>query len=94
VAVDPDNVQDYAKEQGIAFEGLQDLQMNEAIVKLIESEVEQKNSDLASFETIKKIRIVDEFTIENGMLTPTLKVKRNVALDHYREAIDEMYADA
>ncbi len=94
VTVDPENIQEYATEHGIESRGLEDLQKNEAIVKLIEAEVEQKNKALASFETIKKIRIVDEFTIENGMLTPTLKVKRNIALDRYQEVIDEMYVEA
>jgi long-chain acyl-CoA synthetase len=94
VTVDPDNIQDYATEHGIEGEGLEDIQKNEAIVKLIEAEVEEKNKALASFETIKKIRIVDEFTIENGMLTPTLKVKRNIALDRHQEVIDDMYAEA
>jgi long-chain acyl-CoA synthetase len=94
VTVDPDNIQDYAREQGIEGATLADLVQNERIFKLIEAEVAEKNKDLASFETIKKIRIVDEFTIENGMLTPTLKVKRNVALDRHAPIIEEMYKEA
>ncbi len=93
VTVDPDNVQDYAKGQGIEGATLAELIKDARIVKLIEAEVAEKNKELASFETIKKIQIVDEFTIENGMLTPTLKVKRNIALDRYKDVIEELYKE-
>ena len=45
-------------------------------------------------ETIKKFRLLEEFSIENGMLTPTLKVKRNVAMDRFADVIDEMYVES
>ncbi|MBU2621528.1 MAG: hypothetical protein KKD92_04340, partial [Proteobacteria bacterium] len=43
------------------------------------------------FESIKKITIVPEFTIDNGLLTPTMKLKKNVALDIYKNEIEAMY---
>ncbi len=55
--------------------------------------IEQKNKAFASFETIKKFRLLEEFSIENGMLTPTLKVKRNVAMERFADVIDGMYAE-
>ncbi len=58
---------------------------------MIEEEVAEKNKTFASFETIKKVTIIPEFTIENGLLTPTLKIKKNVAMDRYQENIDAMY---
>ncbi len=54
--------------------------------------IQEKNQEFASFETVKKFRIVDEFTIENGLLTPTLKVKRNIAMERFKDVIAEMYA--
>lgn len=47
---------------------------------MIEANVAAKNRELASFETIKEIRTVPEFTIENGQLTPTLKIKKNLVV--------------
>jgi len=37
------------------------------------------------------VTIIPEFTIENGLLTPTFKIKKNVAMDRYQENIDAMY---
>jgi long-chain acyl-CoA synthetase len=51
------------------------------------------NSNLASFETIKKFRIIpQDFMIEDGSLTPTLKVKRKVIMERYKDIINEMYS--
>ena len=91
VTPDPDNVPDYAKENNIPFESMADLIKNEQIIKLMESEVAEKNKSFASYETVKKVTLVPEFTIENGLLTPTLKIKKNIALDQYSQEIDEMY---
>lgn len=91
VTVDPDNVKDYAGAKGIAFKGIDDLIKNEKIKKLIEEEIAEKNEEFASFESIKKITIVPEFTIDNGLLTPTMKLKKNVALDIFKNEIEAMY---
>ena len=51
-------------------------------------------TELASFETPKKIALLgEELTIENGFLTPTLKVKRRVVEERFEEVIDDLYAD-
>lgn len=91
VTLDPDNIAEYARGSGISFSSVDDLIGNEKITALIEEEVAEKNKTLASFETIKKVTIIPEFTIENGLLTPTLKIKKNVAMDRYQEKIDAMY---
>jgi len=93
VTLDPDNIVEFAAEKEIAFEGPEDLLQEPEIIALIQSVIEEKNRDFASFETIKKFRIVDEFTIENELLTPTLKVKRNIAMERYAEVIEEMYSE-
>ena len=93
ITVDADNVNAFAAEQGIEAENLGDLLAHEKVVVLIEGVVEEKNRELASFETIKKIRLVDEFTIENDLLTPTMKVKRNVAMERYADLVEEMYRE-
>jgi long-chain acyl-CoA synthetase len=93
VTVDQENIEDFARGSGIEFSSFAELQKDPKVIELIEREVAAKNQELASFETIKKIKIVDEFTIDNGMLTPTFKVKRNVAVDRHKDAIEEMYVE-
>jgi len=94
ITVDEENVKAYAQEHGIAGAELSELVKNPQIVNLIAHEVEDKNQEFASFETIKKFKIVDEFTIDNGMLTPTMKVKRNVAVERHKDLIEQMYVEA
>jgi long-chain acyl-CoA synthetase len=94
ITVDGDNVKAFAQEHGIAGTELSELVKNPQILNLIGGEVEDKNKQFASFETIKKFKIVDEFTIDNGMLTPTMKVKRNVAVERFKDLIEGMYAEA
>jgi long-chain acyl-CoA synthetase len=92
ITLDLDNVAAYARGAGIEFSQPKELQSNPRIIDLVQSVIQEKNQEFASFETIKKFRIVDEFTIENGLLTPTLKVKRNVAIDRFKDVIAGMYA--
>ncbi len=61
------------------------------IRKMIEHEIEAVNKKLASFERIKKFSVVDEFTIENSLLTPTLKIRKSRIFDRYKNEINDMY---
>ena len=91
VTVDPDNISEFANGNGISFNNVDELLTNDKIVKLITTEVAEKNKKFAKFETIKKITLVPEFTVENKMMTPTFKVKKNVAMKEFSNKIDAMY---
>ena len=56
-------------------------------------EIEEKNKNFASFETIKKIVIMPEFSIDNGLLTPTLKMKKSIIIKKYEKEVDALYQD-
>lgn len=59
----------------------------------IQREVDAVNARLSQFETVKKFRLIDEEpTVENGMLTPTFKVKRRIVEKRFAEAIESMYS--
>jgi len=94
ITVDAENIATYAKENAIPSESLDNLLASDGINDLIGTVVEQKNKAFASFETIKKFRLLEEFSIENGLLTPTLKVKRNVAMERFADVIDGMYTES
>ncbi len=91
VVIDPVNVADWARAEGITCSDPAELPAHPRVLGLIRGEIEARNRDLASFETLKDFRIVDEFTIENDLLTPTMKVKRAQAIDRHRDLIEEMY---
>ncbi len=58
----------------------------------IEIYLEKLNKNLSSVEKVKKFKLIDdEFTIENGMLTPTLKLKRKKILEKYKEDLEKLY---
>lgn len=88
-------LEDWAKERGIAFSSRADLVANSQVQKLYEEIVDTANENLARFEKLKRVMLVaDEFTIENGALTPTMKLRRRVIETRYRREIDELYAQA
>jgi long-chain acyl-CoA synthetase len=61
----------------------------------LEREVMGRLRDLASYEMPKKVVVIErDFTLENGELTPTLKVKRRVVEEHYRGLINSVYAQS
>ena len=60
--------------------------------KDIELYIENLNKSLSLVEKVKKFKIIkDEFTINNGMLTPTLKLKRKKILEKYKEDLEKLY---
>jgi len=62
---------------------------------LFEGIVEGINHNRARFEKLKRVLVVaDEFTPDNGIMTPTLKLRRRVIEERYRRQIDELYAQA
>lgn len=64
------------------------------IIDLIGRQIESLTSGLARFEKVKNFALLDkELTVENGELTPTLKIKRRVIEEKYKDVIDAMYAE-
>ena len=54
--------------------------------------IDELKKNLSLVERVKKIKLInEEFTIENGMLTPTLKLKRKKILEKYKEDLEKLY---
>jgi long-chain acyl-CoA synthetase len=82
-------------EQGIHFTSHGEMVSHPAVRSLIEAEIKRLTAHLAQWETIKRFALLPEdFTFDNGSLTFTLKLKRRVVEQQYREAIDKLYAEA
>jgi long-chain acyl-CoA synthetase len=86
---------EFAQERNINYHDLDDLVVHEPVMKLYQQRVDAINQGLAPFETIKKFVLLPrDFSIEAGELTPTLKLKRKVISENYKEKIEQMYAAA
>jgi len=84
----------YARDQGIADQSPVALARNPRIVEFMLGEVDRATPQLASFEKIKKIALLDrDFEIEHGEITPTLKVKRSFVEEKYKVLIDSLYQE-
>jgi long-chain acyl-CoA synthetase len=88
-------LEDWARENGISFSSRVELIANPKVQALYDAIVEDINQNLARFEKLKRVLlVVDEFSADNGVLTPTLKLRRRVVEERYRKQIDELYAQA
>ena len=83
-----------AAAQGIKFASTAEMVAHPWVRSLIDSEVKRLTANLAQYETIKRFALLPEdFTFANGALTYTLKLKRRVVEQQYRDVIEQLYAE-
>lgn len=94
IVPDFEKLEAYAKASGISYTERTDLIKNEQIINFIEAEIDRSTPQLSSYERIKKIALLDrEFELEQGEITPTLKVKRNIVEKKYGDIIEKLYSE-
>jgi long-chain acyl-CoA synthetase len=82
----------YAQLKGIQYKNQSELLANARVIDLINRQVDKYTSELARFEKVKKVALLErEFTTESGELTPTLKPRRSVIEKKYANVIDRLY---
>jgi len=92
IVPDWEQLESYCKLKGIEVKSRSELCHHPRIIDLIQRQIDGLTPNLAKYERIKKVALLeDEFTIEGGELTPTLKVKRRVIDDKYRDVIEKIY---
>jgi len=92
ITLNPDELAKFAREQGILVTDRAALVRQPKIIERVSRIVEARNAELQSYAKIKKFAILpDDFTVENGLLTPTLKVKRKLITEAHRELLDSLY---
>jgi len=90
-----ENLRKWATSQGVSAASADEIVRDPRVIALYDETVKGLTKDLAQFERIKKIALLPrEFTLEAGELTPTLKVKRRVVEQKYKDVIDRLYEDA
>lgn len=95
IVPDWEQLKSYAVFKGLDLKSRAEFSRDPRIIDLFERQIAARTQELAQFEKIKRIVLLDhELTVESGELTPTLKVKRRVIDEKYRDLIDRIYAEA
>lgn len=85
-------IEKWAVSHGISFTTFEDLTKEARVLELVQKEIDGVNTHLAHFETIKKFRILPkDLSVEAGELTPSLKLKRKVCTERYKDYIQSLY---
>ena len=95
IVPDWEQLRAYAQLKGLNIHTPTEFCQHPRILDLFQRQVDSLTVDLAQYERVKRIALLDkELTIEGGEMTPTLKIKRRVINEKYRDVIDRLYADA
>jgi len=87
-------LEDWARQNGIGALTRRELVAQPQVIALYGEIVSKVNSTLANFETMKRFRVVaDEWALDTGELTPSMKLKRRIITERYGELIAGLYAD-
>lgn len=92
ITLDKASVEKYAQDSNVTYSDWDALINSSLVQSMVRKAVSDANAQLASFESIKKYAILpNEFTVEGGELTPSLKVKRKVLDTKFKDKINELY---
>ena len=92
VMIDHENVERYAQDQAIPFSNFASLCRRPEIQSLVQEEIDRVNKAFARVEQVKKFRLIEQkLTAEDEELTPTMKLKRKLVNEKYKELIESMY---
>ncbi|WP_163938401.1 long-chain fatty acid--CoA ligase [Paraferrimonas sp. SM1919] len=87
-----ENLEAWAKQKGINYQNKAELLKHSLVLEMFEQKLKEVQHDLANFEKVKKFTlIVDAFSLEEGLITPTMKLKRKVINSRYAKEIAAMY---
>ena len=87
-------LEEYAREHNIAFNSREELCANSTVYEMLKERIDTLQQQLAHYEQIKRFTLLPHhLSMEKGELTNTLKVRRRVLYENYREAIDKMYEE-
>ncbi|WP_051684122.1 long-chain fatty acid--CoA ligase [Blastococcus sp. URHD0036] len=92
ISLDPDALARWSRAEGLATSDYATLAADPAVHEYVQGCVQELNARLNRWETIKDFRILDhDMTVEDGELTPSMKVKRKVVESRYAALLDSMY---
>lgn len=92
LALNPDGVQEWARGRGLAGRPYEELIQEPGLLREVQKIVDEVNTRLARFESVKKFALLPRLLeVEKAELTPTLKIRRRVVEEHFRDILDSLY---
>ncbi len=89
-----ENLKDWCAKNGVTFSSKAELVKNDKLMNAIQSEVDKFNVEFGKVEQVKKFKLLPEdWTVDSGEMTPTMKVKRDVVMKKYSSEIEQLYAN-
>ncbi|PWK17880.1 AMP-dependent synthetase/ligase [Xanthomarina spongicola] len=92
IQVNYEFIEEWAKRHNLSFSSNKDIASNQKLRDRIQEEIDEANEKFGHWEQIKKFEITpNAWTIEDGHLTPTMKMKRKVIKEIYKDLIEKIY---
>jgi long-chain acyl-CoA synthetase len=87
-------LKDFAAQKGISYQSMEELLQHKRVQDLFQNRIDTLQQEFAHYEQIKRFTLLPTpFSMENGELTNTLKLRRSVVANNYKELIDKMYEE-
>lgn len=95
LTLDEQIAMDLSREQGWSYESYRELAKSKELNQYLKKEILRRTADLPEYEQVKRFVVLpEELSVENGELTATLKIKRNVVAKNYKPLIDSLYDES
>jgi long-chain acyl-CoA synthetase len=92
ITLNPEELAKFARVEGLLVTDPAALARHPKVLERVSRTIEERNAGLQSYARIKRFAILpDDFTLDNGLLTPTLKVRRRIITDRHKELLDSLY---
>ena len=93
ISLDAEMLPSWLKNNGQPEMSLQEAAKNDAVLAELQKAVDRANENVSRAESIRKFTVIDtDFTEDNGYLTPSMKLKRNVVVKDFSDVIEELYS--
>ena len=94
IVPDFESLKEYADSNNIPYTNMEELVKRKEIYDLIDKDMSKIQKKLANFERVRKFTLLERpFALEEGEITPSLKIRRKIVEERYRHLIDEMYGN-
>ncbi|MBI2348639.1 MAG: long-chain fatty acid--CoA ligase [Deltaproteobacteria bacterium] len=91
ITLNQEQVRGWGEREGLEFHSPEEIASHPRVLALVKEKIRQKNKDLAAFEAVRSFRVLPrDLTVEREELTPTLKLRRQVVMERYKELVQEM----